>query len=174
MTHLSDQSTYKQTSQYPKEKIKQELSHVCIAFKPQLESFDKRLYKYLQQTPKQTRTPCFYKIPKIHKQFVHVPPVRPIVSQCASILSPTANLIDHLLQPIARCYPDYLHNSMAISLILQDLQVSDDAIPVTINVSSLYPSIPQTQYLDVVYNELHTHRQLIPCDPNLIIKLLHT
>ena len=173
MTHLSDKNTYQLTPQYPKNKIEQEILHICIAFKPQLESLHKHLYKYLQPTPKQARIPRFYGLPKIHKQFNRVPPTRPIVSQSASILSPTAKLIDHLLQPVARCYPDYLHNSTALSLILQDLQVPDDATLVTIDVSSLYPSIPQTQCLNIVYNELHTHRHLVPCDPNLIIHLLH-
>ena len=174
MTHLSDTNTYRLAPQYPTEKIKQELSHICAAFKSQLESLDKRLYKYLQQKTRQTRTPRFYGIPKVHKQYVRVPPVRPIVSQSASLLSPTANLIDYLLQPIARSYPDYLHNSTALSLVLQDLQVPDNASLVTIDVSSLYPSIPQTQCLDIIYKELHTHRHLLPCNPNLIIRLLHT
>ena len=119
MTHLSDTNTYRLTPQYPTEKTTQELSHVCAAFKPQ-ESLDKCLYRYLQQ---KTRTPRFYGIPKIHKQYVRVPPVRPIVSQSASLLSPTANLIDHLLQPIARFYPDYLHNSTALSLKTSKFQI---------------------------------------------------
>ena len=75
--------------------------------------------------------------------YTHLPPLRPIVSQTASILSPTAQFIDHILQPLARSYTDYFHNSTALSIMLQNLHVPDDAILVAIDVESLYPSMPK-------------------------------
>ena len=96
----------------------------------------------LQQTsvpsPQKWRktTPHFYGILKIHKNFHHFPPLRPIVFQCSSELSPSAQLINHLLQPLAQIYPDYLHNSTFLLLVLQDLNVPDDAILVTVDVES--------------------------------------
>ena len=104
----------------------------------------------------------FYGLPKIHKRYTHLPPLRPIVSQTAFILSPTAAFIDHVLQPLARSYPDYLHNSTSLSLTLH---APDDAI---LDVESLYPSIPQSECLDTVYQEMHTHSHLLTFDPNLI------
>ena len=73
-----------------------------------------------------------------------VPPLQPIVSHCNSQLHPTARLLDHCLQPLAKVHPDYIQNATELSLILQDLQVSDDAFLVSIDVDSLYPSIPQS------------------------------
>ena len=99
---------------------------------------------------------------------------RPIVSQTLSILSPSAQFIDHVLQPLACSYPDYLHNSTALSLALQDLQVPDNALLVSIDVESLYPSILQSQCLNSIYQEMHNHTHLLTFDPNLIIQLLHT
>ena len=171
---LSDSNTYKPASNYPKKEIKKLINNTVISFKSQLSQFSKRLYQFLLSEPDHCRIPQFYGIPKIHKEFSNIPPVRPIISQCSSLLNPTARFIDHVLQPLAQSYPDYLHNSTSLSLILQDLTVPDDAILVTLDVSNLYPSIPQTEMLQVVYDEMFEHRHLLILDPNLIIQLLYT
>ena len=134
---------------------------------------NKRLYKFLINNPDKPLTPRFYGLPKIHKQFTQLPPVRPIVSQTLARLTPSATLIDHLLQPLAQSYPDYLHNSSSLSQLLQDLQIPDDSILVTVDVTSLYPSIPQSECLNIVYNEMCAHPDLIAINPNAIIQLLH-
>ena len=174
MAHLTDTTTYRQATQYPATEISNKITHTVTAFKPQLETFNKRLYTHLHNGHRHPRTPQFYGIPKIHKKYTHLPPMRPIVSQTLSILSPTACFLDHVLQPLAQSYTDYLHNSTALSLTLQDLHVPDNAILVTIDVTGLYPSIPQSQCLDTIYNEMHNRSHLVTFDPNLIIHLLHT
>ena len=174
MTHLTDSNTYRQTTEFPTEQIRKQLTHTLSNFKQQLDSYDKRLYKYLYDPPAHSRPPLFYGIPKVHKQFTHLPPLRPIVSQTNSLLSPTAIFIDHVLQPLAQHYPDYCHNSATLSLRLEDLHVPDEATLVAVDVVSLYPSIPQSQCLQAIYDELHAHKHLLTFDPNLIIRLLHT
>ena len=156
--HLSDASTYKLVESIPTNKIRNHLTNTIISFKSQINGHSKRLYLFLVTVPNPTQIPQFYGIPKIHKQFSRVPPVRPIVAQSNSILNPTAKFIDHVLQPLTQSYPDYLHNSASLSLILQDLTVPDDAILVTVDVmiSSLYPSIPQSEALHIIYDEMHT------------------
>ena len=170
MVHLTDTKTYGLANGYPSNDIQRQLSKVLTNFKQQLDAFDKRLFKCLITTPNKIRTPRFYGIPKIHKQFTHLPPLRPIVSQSASPLSASAKFIDHVLQPLALQYPDYFHNSTALSLLLEDLHIPDEAILVAIDVSSLYPSIPQTECLNII---LHKYRHLLIFDPSLIIQLLH-
>ena len=76
------------------------------------------------------------------------------------------------MQPIARAYPDYLHNSASLSLSIEILVVPDSATPASVDVDSLYPSIPQTECLSIIYDELHSHRHLLLFDPNLVIRLL--
>ena len=173
MKQLSDTNTYRPATEYPKDNIRRQIHNIVYTFKTQLHDYNKKLYTLLLSEPPQSRTPQFYGIPKIHKKFTRVLPIRPIVSQCSSILSPTARFIDHVLQPLAQTYPDYIQNSTALSIILQDLVVQDNAILVAADVVSLYPSIPQTDMLNVIYEEMITHRHLLPFDPNLIIKLLH-
>ena len=148
--------------------------NTVVNFKSQISRYNEKLYKFLLSEPDHSRIPRFYGIPKIHKKFTQVPPVRPIISQCNSPLYPTARFIDHVLQPLACSYPDYLHNSTSLSLLLQNLTVPDDAILVTLDVSNLYPSIPQTDMLQTVYEEMISNRHLLLFDPNLIIRLLHT
>ena len=137
----------------------------------QLESYNKQLYTLLREGPRHPRIPQFYGIPKIHKKFTKLSPMRPIVSQSSSILSPTAQFIDHVLQPLAHSYPDYVDNSTARSLILQDLSVLDHAILLAIDVVSLYPSIPQTECLQTIHTEMHSHPHLFTFDPNLLLHL---
>ena len=98
--------------------------------------------------------------------------MRPIVANNNSLLTPTARFLDHILQPVACTYPDYLHNSASLSLQLETLEVPKTAILVSVDVDSLYPSIPQTECLNIIYDELHQHRHLLLFDPNLIIQLL--
>ncbi len=173
-TQLSNTETYRQAPEHPTNNIRKQLQNTLVKFKEHLQPRNKALYKYLTTNPKQPQTPRFYGIPKIHKHFTRLPPMRPIVSHSNSILTPTAHFIDHVLQPLARSYPDYLHNSTSLTLTLQNLQVPDNAILVSIDVESLYPSIPQSECLEIIYTEMHDHQHLLIFDPNLIIHLLHT
>lgn len=172
MIILSDTNTYRQTQFYPEEEIKKKLINLLVTFKSHLLNVNKNLYDYLQPKNNQ-QTPQMYGLPKIHKKFDHLPPLRPIVSQCSSLLNPTARLIDHCLQPLAQSYPDYLHNSTTLSLILEDLHVPDESILVAIDVESLYPSIPQNECLNVIYEEMHKQRHLMLLEPNFLTRLLH-
>lgn len=172
MKHLSDESTYRLATEYPATDMERRLTNVIIAFQTQLENLNKRLYTYLKNGIRKPRIPQFYGIPKLHKKYDHLPPVRPIVSQTLSRLTPSAQFIDHVLQPLAQLYPDFIRNSTALSLHLRNLYVPDKAILVTIDVISLYPSIPQTECLKVIYSEMNSHAHLMAFDPNLIIRLL--
>ena len=207
---LLKNNTYRLAQLYPEEDISRQLTNTLIAFRSQLTNYNKKLYEFLQPKPRNTQIPRFYGIPKIHKDYnslppmrpivaheflqpkprntqiprfygipkIHkdynsLPPMRPIVAHTNSLLTPTARFLDHVLQPVAQTYPDYLHNSTSLSIVLQTLQVPETAILVSVDVESLYPSIPQSECLNIIYDELHSHRHLLPFDPNLIIQLLH-
>ena len=169
---LTDGKTYRQVPEYPKDKICKQMTEIITSFKLQLQNYNKKLYTALLPQTK-PQIPQLYGIPKIHKKFTNFPPVRPIVSQTNALLGLTASFIDHVLQPLAQVYPDYLHNSTTLSLQLQETTVSDDTFLVTVDVENLYPSIPQSDLLQVIYDEMFEHRHLILFDPNLIVRLLH-
>ena len=169
---LSDETTYRKATSYPTQDIQRALTNTISKFKPTLTTYNKQLYNHLTTSHTHHQTPLFYGIPKIHKQFEKLPPLRPIVSHCNSLLAPSAQLLDHTLQALAQSYPDYIQNSTALSLILEDLQVPDGALLAAIDVASLYPSIPQTKCLSIIYEEMHNRRHL-PLNPNLLIQLQH-
>ena len=173
ITHLANPEIYRQVDNFPTEVIAHNISEVIIAHKSQIHGYSKPLYFFLQPNTKRSRIPQFYGIPKIHKQFEMLPPMRPIVSHTQSLLAPAARLIDHVLQPLAQSYTDYVQNSTSLILHLQDFIIPSNALLVTIDVIGLYPSIPQDECLRIVCEQMHSHRELVLFDPNLIIKLLH-
>ena len=139
---LSDDSTYIRAVNYPFETIHKAIKEVLCRFLSSLNTYDKRLYKFLLPDNTHHQVPRFYGVPKIHKKFDHIPPLRPIIANCNSPLTPVAKFLDHVLQPLAQVYPDYLHNSATLSSTLEELHVPTDTILVALDVESLYPSIP--------------------------------
>ena len=168
---LSDTSTYKIAQTFPSSTIAKKVANTIAAFRQQIQNHHMHLYTYLTPTSKYQQIPAFYGIPKIHKKFTKLLHMRPIVAHSSSPLTPSARFIDHTLQPLARSYPDYLHNSTSLILQLQDTHVPSNAILVTIDVVSLYPSIPQSECLQIIYDEMHTHRHLLLFNPNLILDI---
>ena len=121
----------------------------------------------------QTWRQKFRRCPYEHKKYINLPPMHPIISHLSSLLSPSAQFIDHVLQPLAMSYQDYIQNSTALTLHLQDTTVPDHAILVTVDVTNLYPSIPQSECLSIIHVEMHNKFYLFTFDPNFITHLLH-
>ena len=105
-------------------------------------------------TPKNCRTPVFYRLPKIHKANN---PGRPIVSACY-MYSPTDKLSEYLdfhLQPISQKVDLYIKDTMHFLRKLENLQgIPPNSYLVTIDVNSLYTSIPHRDGIHAVKNSL--------------------
>ena len=165
LLHLSDNTTYRPAKEYPTEGIRIKIQNLTTTAKDQL---NKHLYRFLNEGPPHPQIPQLYGIPKIHKKYINLPPMRPIISQSSSLLSPSAQFIDHVLQPLAMSYPDYIQNSTALTLHLQDTTVPDDAILVTVDVANLYPSIPQSECLSIIHT-IRSGRYNLLIEPLLLI-----
>ena len=172
LVHLTSDS-YIRVECFPDRNIRANIQNTLINFKNHLAP-QYRLYKYLQLDQNHP-TPKFYGLPKIHKtpDSNGMPPVRPIVAHTNSLLSKTAKFIDHILQPLAQAYHDYLKNSSQLTLLLETLTVPKYMLLVTLDVSNLYPSIPQKECLEVVRDEMMKFQDLIIYDPNLVLHLLN-
>ena len=171
IVHLAS-DTYNMVEQFPPTLITS-LENIIISFKAELTGYSNHLYNYL--LPKKNyRIPRFYGLPKLHKNFSEtgVPPLRPIVSHAISLLLHSSQFVDHVLQPIAQSYEDYLHNSSTLVSKISCIQIPQDATLVCLDVISLFPSIPQLECLNIIYQELHKHSELLIFDPNLIMQLL--
>ncbi|MCG8620913.1 MAG: hypothetical protein MJE68_02775, partial [Proteobacteria bacterium] len=108
--HLSS-DTYQLVQEYPARQMAATTEVILGQFKQLLFQYNKRLFHYLRPRLSEGQIPKFYGIPKIHKSFERIPPLRPIVAQCSSMLAPTTKFIDHVLQPLTQSYQDYLQNS---------------------------------------------------------------
>ena len=167
------QNIYRLAEAYPHAAIKMLTENIIAPFKEDLRNINIQLYNYLLPHAYGNETPKFYGLPKIHKEFTHLPPMRPIVAQSNSPLLPTAKFLDHVLQPLAQSYDDHIQNSTSLILRLQSMHIPSTAVLVTVDVENLYPSIPQTECLKIIYEQMLERRHLILTNPNLIIRLLH-
>ena len=103
---------------------------------------------------KQPRIPYFYTIPKIHKDMTK-PPGRPIVSGLNSILEPLSKYADSFLRPILQKTATYLKDTKEVLNLLNTLQFdSETDYLVSLDVESLYTSLPQTETLRVIEDVL--------------------
>jgi hypothetical protein len=112
LQHLAS-TTYQLVDSFPN-CLLHSLENTVLTFKSEICLHGKILYNFLLPSKKyKYRTPRFYGLPKIHKAPSEkgIPPLRPIVSHTNSLLSSSAKFIDHVLQPLARAYPDYLHST---------------------------------------------------------------
>ena len=94
LLHLTDNTTYRPAEEYPTEIIRRKLHNLTSTVIDQL---NKHVYRFLNEGPTHPRIPQFYGIPKIHKTYINLPPMRPIISQSLSLLSPNTQFIDHIL-----------------------------------------------------------------------------
>ena len=173
VSHLKS-SSYQRVREFPTQ-LQKQLENCIIKFKEDICQYSQLLYKYLIPS-QQHRIPRFYGLPKLHKPPTLnniVPPIRPIVSHVNSLLSPSAKFIDHVLQPLARSYCDYLHNSTELVHHLMMLKIPEETTLVCLDIVSLFPSIPQTECLQVLCDEMNTHKELLLFNPNLILQLLN-
>uniref|UniRef100_A0A1X7U709 Reverse transcriptase domain-containing protein n=1 Tax=Amphimedon queenslandica TaxID=400682 RepID=A0A1X7U709_AMPQE len=171
LIHLSSK-TYIRVAEFPNSNIKRSVENVLVNFRNQLAPH-RRLYQYLQPPHKHT-TPKFYGLPKIYKPLNEegIPPMRPIISHVDSLLSRTAHFVDHVLQPLAQSYTDYIKNSTQLIQILENIEIREEVTLITMDVVSLYLSIPQQECLKVIHSEMCKFSDLIIFDPNLITQLL--
>ena len=141
---LENESVYRRVKEYPLEGIRSSIRETLNKFSLSINKYDKWLWKFLYPERQSFQTPKFYGVPKIHKEFARISPLRPIVANYNSILKPIAKFLDHVLQPIAQEYPDYLHNSTVLSNLLRDLQLPENVILVSNHSSP--PSPNQNAY----------------------------
>lgn len=88
-----------------------------------------------------------YLLPKIHKKESswpvqgHMPPGRPIISDCSSESYRIAEFLEFHLNPISTRHPSYLRDTQDFLNKLADIQLDDDDIFFTMDVEALYTEI---------------------------------
>ena len=100
-------------------------------------------------TPVNPRRPVIYTLPKIHKNLLH-PPGRPIVSGNGSLTEPISQFVDSHIKDLVYALPSYLRDTMDFLHKLSVCRVDSDDLLGTMDVSSLYPSIPHEDGIEAI------------------------
>lgn len=103
--------------------------------------------KWLSQTPSPPRIPFFYTLTKIHKPVLTG---RPIISGCDGPTERISSFLDHILQPIAKVQKSYLKDTTQFINFIEKRKVPNNAILVSMDVTSLYTNIPQEEGINTV------------------------
>ena len=103
------------------------------------------------------RTPNFYLLPKIHKNKIP-PPGRPIVSANGCPSERISQFVDHFIQPLVQKLPSYLRDSTHLINILKGLPLPDIAILASLDVTSIYTNIPNSEGINATASYLFNHR----------------
>lgn len=115
----------------------------------------------------------FYTVPKIHKN-LNRPPGRPIVSTRGTVLEPLSTYIDSYLRPLLSRTPSFLRDTTDFLRVLKSCSAmaSEEAILlVTLDVRSLYTSIPQSAAFDTVKVSLQSREDLTTAHLAFILQL---
>lgn len=115
-------------------------------------------------------TPVLYTLPKVHKSLSN-PPGRPIVSGTNSIFQSSAVFLDCLLRPFSTQGQSYVKDTTHFLKFIHDLILPHDCLLVTLDIKSLYTSIPQAMGIQAIQNCI-THSTYSVSEQQFIITLL--
>ena len=103
------------------------------------------------------RTANFYLLPKIHKGTIP-PPGRPIVSANDCPTERISQFVDHFIQPLIPNLKSYIKDSGHFLWLLENINLPDNVILCTLDVTSLYTNIPNQEGISAVRQQLSHHR----------------
>ena len=129
-------------------------------------------YKFLTSNLQTPRTSVFYGLPKIHKVFDKIPPMRPIVSGYQSCTANLSEYLDSFLKYQARKCKSYIQDTNNFLVKLKDVgKIPLNSILCTMDVASLYTNIDQNEGAEACFDKLET-RQNKQTPSSLLKKLI--
>lgn len=122
--------------------------------------------QFLKNDLAQPRIPVFYGLPKIHKLFEVMPPMRPIVSGYKSCTAALSEFLDSFLKHRAQKCKSYIKDTNDFLLKIASLKnLPSHTILVTMDVTSLYTNIDQEEGAESCYKSLEQREnKSIPSD----------
>ena len=169
-THLRDLNTYKPLTYNPTNAI---VNDTCtlIEYMHSQHIIDKATEEFLLP-PKNTRTPLFYGLPKIHKPGF---PLRPIASGCDGPTDHLSAYITHFIQPLASNLPSHIKDTKHFLNLIEQLPLlPPNALLVTADVMSLYTNILHEEGIEAVLHFMEEYKHLLPsnCPPPYIVHII--
>ena len=115
--------------------------------------------KYILEDTDRCRMPLFYGLPKIHKSFTKIPPMRPIVSGFNSCTAKLSEFLDSFLKYQAQRCSSYIRDTKDFLCKLDAVKnLPVDTILVTLDVSSLYTNIDQDEGTEACFRKLEKRK----------------
>ena len=133
---LEDTKTYRPLDSDPTKKLKGRLQRKLRALKKEGQ-LDQVSYNMIY--PTSDITPRFYATPKIHKDPIKM---RPIVSGINSITYNLARHLADIMKPLVGKSERHLNNSKDLVKKIQEIQLEDDEVLTSFDVSALFTSVP--------------------------------
>ena len=167
---LSDTNTYKKVKRNPLATLQKNVKDIMMKWND-LGYLDKKYHKNnLTQTD--TMLPRMYGLPKIHKNNI---PMRPIVSCIGSPTYKLSKVIESILNNSLTKPKSYIKNSLNLIEIVKNIEIPNDHIMLSLDVTSLFTNIPLELLIKGVVKRYPTIMQKynIPLDDIIgIIKFL--
>ena len=169
-THLQDCNTYKPLTYNPTNAL---VNDKCtlIDYIHSQHIIDKATKEFLLP-PKNTRTPLFFGLLKIHKPGC---PLCSIVSGCDGPTDHLSAYITHFIQPLARNLPSHIKDTRHFLNLIEELPpLPSNALLVTADVTSLYTNIPHEKGVAAVIHFMKEFEHLLPtnCPPPDIVHII--
>ena len=145
---LADTSTYKRLEKDPTQEIRKALYEKLKHLKD-TEHIDNEIYHQIK--PVKTQIPRLKGRPKIHKKNY---PLREIVDSKDSVTKGVDKHLSKIFKPYAEENEYRIKNSQEFVELIKNKNIEDDEIMVSYDVVALYPSIPQDEAIQVIYDKL--------------------
>ena len=168
--HLQDHDKYKPHTYNPPSAIANDAC-TLIEYMHSQHIIDKATMEFLLP-PKNTRTPLFYGLPKIHKPDC---PLRTIACGCNAPTDHLSAYITHFTQPLAGNLPSYIKDTKHfLNLVEKIPPLPFNALLVTADVTYLYTNIPHEEGIAAVIHFMEKYRHLLPtnCPPPNIVRTM--
>ena len=144
LEHLSDQSFYEAIESDPNPGYRQSLNEIIDQLKTEGLLSDMEF----NNMKKGDRTPCFYGLPKTHKEYDDFPELRPICSGSDGVTVRASEFVDSYLKPAARKTASYIRDTTEFVRKIAQIKLPSSPSPtflVTMDVKSLYTNIEHTE-----------------------------
>ena len=169
---LSNKEFYSQLNEDPNTSYADEVrSHSEHLLKESMISEEE--FKFITSETENPRTPLFYGLPKIHKQFDRFPPLRPIVSHVGSCTHRLSEFLDAFLKFQARLVPSFIRDTKQFLQKIEEIKkknIPKESILVTMDVSALYTNIDHEEGAQACLEALEKRKK--KTIPSAILKTL--
>ncbi|KAJ8030592.1 Neutral cholesterol ester hydrolase 1 [Holothuria leucospilota] len=133
---------------------------------------DEKVAKYL--TPSDTKTSRFYTLPKTHKAADAEGRLktRPVISGSGSPIERLSEFVDFFINPAMQNLDSYIRDTKHVLNIIKEINDSgplpQGTMMFTIDVKSMYPSMPRSLGVEAVKRALEERETKIPSTENIL------